>query len=273
MHRRKLQLGFSLLELLVTMALLLIISAAVFGLLNVAQTRYRNEEQFLNSFQNARVGVEQLTREIHNAGFPGVNTYTLAATPAYMYAIPFRGYTGTYPTLNTYAYNQACTVPATCLVPGSVPGTVPPGSYDLSMEMDLDPYNPNCPNQVEIVEYSLQPDGNGTTSTLMRSVTSKPGNPGLTAACQPLWTSWAGNTWVPFIENVVNFYGVANGTPSVPPNSPIFTFQCDSAPCNPQNVSNVLISLWVRQQGVDLNPSMVRTVNLVAMAQRLNPDQ
>jgi prepilin-type N-terminal cleavage/methylation domain-containing protein len=269
MHRHKLQFGFSLLELLVTMALLLIISAAVFGLLNVAQSRYRNEEQFLNSFQNARVGVEQLTREIHNAGFPGVNTYTLAATPAYKFALPFRGYTGTYPTLGTYAYTQACTVPANCLVPGS---------YDISMEMDLDPYNPNCPNQVEIVEYSLQPDGNGTTSTLMRSVTSKPGNgafpggpPG--GPCQPLWTSWAGNTWVPFIENVVNFYGVVNGTPSVPAASPIFTFQCDSAPCNPQNVNNVLISLWVRQQGVDLNPNIVRTVNLQAMAQRLNPNQ
>lgn len=266
-RRCKPQYGFSLLELLVTMAILLIVSAAVFGLLNVAQARYRNEQQFLDSFQNARVGVEQLTREIHNAGFPGVNTFTLPATPAYKFALPFRGYTGTYPTLNTYASNQACTVPANCLVPGS---------YDLSMEMDLDPYNLNCPNQVEIVEYSLQPDGNGTTSTLMRSVTSKPGNGAFPGAppCQPLWTSWAGNTWVPFIENVVNVYGVANGTPVVPANVPIFTFGCDSTPCKPQNVNNVSINLWVRSQRADLQTGgQIRTVNLQAIAQRLNPNQ
>ena len=62
--------GFSLIELMVVLVIFLIVTGAVFGLLNVAQVRYRSEQQFLDSLQGAQTGLEQITRDIHRAGYP-----------------------------------------------------------------------------------------------------------------------------------------------------------------------------------------------------------
>ena len=268
MHRDGLQSGFSLVELLVTMVILLIVSAAVFGLLGAAQVRYRNERQFLDSFQNARVGMDQMVAEIHSAGSPGANTYTnVPSSPSscaapcqpWTFAIPFRGYDVT-----TYAYDQNCTVDL-----GAGGTCDAPGKWDLSMEVDLDPYNTSCPNQVEIVEYKLMPDGNNATSTLMRSVTSKPGNPSPPASCLPQWTynsTWTANTWVPFIENITNFYRS--------PQVPVFTYLTYGGTSQaPSDIHQIFINLWVRSQNPDIQTNQIRTIQLQAVAETLNPSQ
>lgn len=266
MHRDGLQSGFSLIELMVTMVILLIVSAAVFGLLGTAQVRYRNERQFLDSFQNARVGMEQMVAEIHSAGSPGANTYTnVPSTPStctypscfpWEFAIPFRGYDVT-----THTYDQTCTVDL-----GGGGTCDAPGKWDLSMEQDLDPYNTSCPNQVEIVEYKLLDDGNGATSTLMRSVSSKPGNPTPPASCLPQWSSWAADTWVPFIENVTNRY--------MNPQVPVFTYLTYGGTTQaPSDIHQVFINLWVRSQNPDIQTNQIRTIQLQAVAETLNPSQ
>jgi prepilin-type N-terminal cleavage/methylation domain-containing protein len=278
MHRGRLQFGFSLIELMVTMAILLIISAAVFGLLNVAQIRYRNEQQFLDSFQNARVGIEQLTREIHSAGTPPPSTYDAAHVPAipttatpdmqHKFAMSFRG----YDTL-TFAYDMGCAVGTNCYAPGP---------WALSMEMDLDPYNTNCPNWVEVVEYNLNDDpqinGVSYTSTLMRSVSSKlvAGGTAPGPLCEPAETTWANKTWVPFIENVVNKFPAANGIVTNPPGTPIplFTVGCDVLmSCGVQNVNQVYINMWVRSKNIDLQTNQTKVIQLQSTVQRLSPDQ
>src|SRR3972149_11498584 len=67
--------GFSLIELMVVLVIFLIVTGAVFGLLNTAQIRYRSEQQFLDSLQGARTGLEQIARDIHRAGYPALNAY------------------------------------------------------------------------------------------------------------------------------------------------------------------------------------------------------
>ncbi|MFQ6030521.1 MAG: PilW family protein, partial [Dehalococcoidia bacterium] len=182
--------GFSLIELLMVMAIFLIVTGAVFGLLHTAQQRYRSETEFLESFQNARQGIDQLVREIHNAGYPPPNSYTAVpddpstAPPDLQrrFAVPLVGVVG------------GVTTP-TCLV--SVNCDIPDG-FNLRLEMDLDPENPNCPSQVEIVDYQLVPDANGVTSTLMRRVESKAGSLAFDpASCLP--AAGTGN-FVPFVE-------------------------------------------------------------------------
>jgi prepilin-type N-terminal cleavage/methylation domain-containing protein len=263
MRRRPAQAGFSLLELVVAMAILLVISVPIFGLLGAAQARYRSEQQLLDSLQSTRVGLDQLVREIHNAGFPGANTYTaVPATPTAApndlqrkFAIPFRGYTGTYP---SYAYSQTCVINSTC--------TNPDGNH-VSMEMDLDPYNASCSNQVEIVDYDLVADGSGTTSTLMRRVTSKPGNAGGYTNCLPVWPAWSGGAWVPFVENVINAYQ----SPTVP----VFTYVCEdgTTSCVPEKIQTVSIKLLVQTVAPDLQTHRVQTVTLQTVVNRLNPNQ
>jgi prepilin-type N-terminal cleavage/methylation domain-containing protein len=260
MRKHRSESGLSLIELLVAMAIFLVISAAIFALISQTQARYRNEQQVLDSLQSARIGVDQIVREVHNAGYPPANTYsTLPADPTTLYtmspvpalarkfAMPFRGYVGG-------TYNQGCVINAGC--------TIPDGNH-LSIEEDLDPYNLVCPNQVEIIDYQLVPDGNGTTSTLQRRVSSKPPlfNP---AYCLP---DPAGASYVPLVENVVNAYQ----SPAVN----VFSYVCDDGTtfCNPQNIHLVYVTLMVRATQPDIQTHQVPVVTIRAVADRLNPAQ
>ena len=237
--------GFSLLELLVAMAIFLTISWAIFGLLDVAQQRYRSEQDFMDSFQNARVGVEQMVREVHDAGYPRPYTYTatpdiiLTATPDLQrrFAIPFRG-----------TPSQACMVGLGC--------TVPDG-FNLSLELDMDPMNPACPEQVEIVDYSLVPDpAPAVTRTLMRRVQSKPPimSPG---GCMPNPANF-----VPFVENVLN--DPAN------PLDRVFTYECTGACTTPETIRTVHIRLRVRSSRPDPRTRQFRLITLNGTARRIN---
>ena len=69
------QQGFSLLEVMVVMTIFLVVAGAVFELLNVSQQRYRSEQQVLESFQGARLGMDLMVRDIHNAGYPPAYTF------------------------------------------------------------------------------------------------------------------------------------------------------------------------------------------------------
>ncbi|HUE54403.1 MAG TPA: prepilin-type N-terminal cleavage/methylation domain-containing protein, partial [Candidatus Udaeobacter sp.] len=64
------QAGFTLVELLTALAIFLIICGAAFTLLASSQQRYRTEAQVLTSFQEARLGLDQIVRDVNDAGFP-----------------------------------------------------------------------------------------------------------------------------------------------------------------------------------------------------------
>ncbi len=54
------QMGFTLIEMLTAMGIFLLICGAAFTLLGTSQQRYRTESQVLNSFQEARLGLDQI---------------------------------------------------------------------------------------------------------------------------------------------------------------------------------------------------------------------
>jgi prepilin-type N-terminal cleavage/methylation domain-containing protein len=69
------QRGFSLLELLLVMAILSLIVGAVFSQMGDAQRRLNAEEMKLGDFQQARDFVDQFFRDINQAGTPNIRMY------------------------------------------------------------------------------------------------------------------------------------------------------------------------------------------------------
>ncbi len=60
--------GFTLLELLLAMLVFLLVAGAAFRLLGVSQKRYQTDSQLLTSFQDARLAMDQMTRDSTASG-------------------------------------------------------------------------------------------------------------------------------------------------------------------------------------------------------------
>src|SRR2546426_12222934 len=95
----KRQRGFSLIEMMVAVAIFVVITGAAFSLLDNSQRRYTSEAQLLDSFQGARFGYDQMSLDIHSAGFPPQNAFTPGLTPAKAHLVgqtPFPGMPGKF---------------------------------------------------------------------------------------------------------------------------------------------------------------------------------
>lgn len=185
--------GFSMIEMLVTVFIFTVIAGTVFSLLLSSQMRYSSESSLTSAFQQANVALDQITRDVHSAGYPPASSFT--GDQAFYHpenvAIPL-AWSPTYP-------SSPCTVGATCLVPGD---------YDLILEADLG-------GGVQWIRYSLQ----GTT--LMRGMTGKQANVDPASATDP-----STGVLTPYLDNVINgsksvpifSYHYDNGTPPEPSN-------------------------------------------------------
>ncbi len=69
------QQGFSLVELLAVVAILTVVLGLVFRYINSAQKIYRTQETKVDATQQAREAIDEITRELHQSGFPGTNLY------------------------------------------------------------------------------------------------------------------------------------------------------------------------------------------------------
>ncbi len=256
------QRGFSLLEVLVAVGIFTIITGAVFSLLNIAQQRYKMEQDYMDSFQGARQAMDQITRDIHSAGYPAGNSFLPAVATAnpQNVAAPFAwapGYSVTYP------------FPAGCTVGGGCSATGGPAQFDLIIEGQIDPaLSPS----VQWVRYQLQ----GTT--LMRGVAIKtPGSDPVTST---------GLVMSPYLDNVMNNTSVAemnriqqNYPAMFPGNAPVPIFQYTQDPSPPSgivasspfNILEVEITLIVRAANPDPQTGVWRVVTLNGRARRLNP--
>jgi prepilin-type N-terminal cleavage/methylation domain-containing protein len=81
---RRRQQGFSLLEILIVVAIMGIISGGILSQMDVAQQRGYTEQQKLDNFQEARDFVDQFFRDINQIGYPNsrmVDTTSLLWTP------------------------------------------------------------------------------------------------------------------------------------------------------------------------------------------------
>jgi prepilin-type N-terminal cleavage/methylation domain-containing protein len=258
------QLGFTLIELLTALAIFLLISGAAFTLLASSQQRYRTEAQVLNSFQEARLGLDQIVRDVNDAGFPPPMFNDGIAADAVRFAVA------------PFAWSPNYTTPAPCLIGTAGGGTCnTPGDWDLIIETNPSPQtNPN----VQWIRYQLQ----GTT--LMRGMVDKaPGN-------DPDGYTAANGNLVPFVQNVVNnqaatYGGVYPGTfPGGIP-VPIFSYTCDTGnipqPCpplvapnnSPANIRDVVVTLIVAAPSVDATTGVPRLVQLTGRGRRINPNQ
>lgn len=243
------QRGFSLLELLVAVAVFTLIAGATFGLLNVSQRRYQVESQMLDSFQGARLALDQITRDVHTAGFPPMKSLPVAVAAA-------------SPELGAYVFAWSPSYPTTTCTVGA--GCTNPDGFDLIVETDLDPQNANG---VEWIRYRL--DG----TTLFRAVVTK------TAGADPVTATQ--NALVPYVENVINnvpasrraYYQLYYPT-LFPGGNPVPVFQYVFEPGKPQaplNIREVSITLLVTAPMVDPRTRQPRVMTLTGLARRINP--
>lgn len=70
--------GFTLIETLVSVVILLVIMAAIFSQLNQVQQASSSEANKLDMTQQAREFVDQMVRDLHMAGYPGSDMYSPA---------------------------------------------------------------------------------------------------------------------------------------------------------------------------------------------------
>ena len=73
--RRQHENGFTLIETMVTVAVLLVVLGIVFSYIGRLQRVYKTEETKVDATQEARTVLDSLERELHQAGFPGHNMW------------------------------------------------------------------------------------------------------------------------------------------------------------------------------------------------------
>lgn len=265
------QKGFTLIEIMVAMAVFLVICGAMFDLVNTSQKRFQTESQVLDSFQQARLGLDEVVRDASDMGYPPQNQFsTLPAAP------PFDAITPV-----AWSPNYAVTP---CLIGTAGGGTcTTPGDFDVIFEEDTN--NTVAVPVVQWIRYTLQ----GTT--LWRGVAPK------TAGANPAAAvSIAAGNMFPYVTNVMN-----NGTaaqiaafraayPTMFPGGnpqPIFQYYCpnpaappalvlcQNAGANnfPANVEDVEVTLIVRATRNDAQTGAPRLVELNGRGHRLNPNR
>ena len=257
----KAQGGFTLLELLVAATIFLLVAGTTFALLGTAQKRYQTDSRILTSFQEARLGLDQIVRDVNDAGYPPRNHFSVLPAANFYAITPFAWSSG-YPG-----------------APCAIGGCTSPGDFDLIVETDIDPLNDP---QVSWVRYSL-PAG---TTTLLRGVVYK------TAGDPVAATTAAG--MLPYVQNVMNntsagqIAAIRAVYPSMFPGGapvPVFAYTCDtgggtplSCPTaggfnTPPNILDVEVTLIVQATTADAQTGVPRLVELHGRGRRVNPNQ
>jgi prepilin-type N-terminal cleavage/methylation domain-containing protein len=266
----KRQRGFSLIEMMVAVAIFVVITGAMFSLLDDSQRRYTSEAQLLDSFQSARFGYDQMSLDIHSAGFPPQNGFAAGLTAANATLVaqtPFAWSPGYVPG----AVGAPCTVGATCLTPGP---------FDLIIEAAI----PNavaagCPGagpggaSVPVVWIRYQLAG----TTLSRAAVCKGGLGDPAAATL--------GALQPYVDNVINnippaqMAPIQGEYPGMFPGSnpiPLFTYFPDvtcaaPAPLTPSCVREVEINMIVQSPSNDQTTGRPRVTSLTGQVIRFNP--
>jgi type II secretory pathway pseudopilin PulG len=254
------QAGFSLIELLLSVSLFILISGAAFRLLNVAQKSFRTEGQVLSSFQEGRLALDMIVRDVNDSGYPAANQVA-AATPVTNYAVT----------------PVAFSPPVNPCAPGACAS---PTAFDLILE-ELD----NTTNTMRWIHYQLL----GTT--LLRGTVVKGA-----VGTDPLGAT-TGAVMFPYATNVMNNTSAAQiaqinaAYPGTFPGGapvPVFTYYCDgpagAIPPTPlctaagannlaTNIREVEVTLIVLTQQPDMQSGRLRLVTLNGRGHRINPNQ
>jgi prepilin-type N-terminal cleavage/methylation domain-containing protein len=261
--RSQTQTGFTLLELLVAMSIFLVICAAMFELLDLSQKKYSSETQMTGTYQDARLAMDQIVRDVNVSGFPFSGMYSVLP-PATQYAKGPVAWSPNYPATD-------CAIGATC---------VTPGDYDLIVETSLP-----GDNFVSWIWYHLDP----VTLIFYREVVPK-------SAGDPVSAVTSAGTQTALLRNVVNVPGAlmpqitATYTSMFPGGLPVPIFQytcnvpptpanpaglqaCSLAGANnaPLNIRDVDVTLIVMTPQRDLQTQSLKLVELFGRGHRANP--
>jgi len=76
--------GFTLLELLIAMVLTLMVSGAIYGLIDGGQVAFRREPDMTDRQQNIRMAMDMIMRDVSNAGFGQPPSGSSVAMPPFM---------------------------------------------------------------------------------------------------------------------------------------------------------------------------------------------
>jgi prepilin-type N-terminal cleavage/methylation domain-containing protein len=254
--------GFTLIEMMVSMGIFVLICGSAFTLLGVSQQRYQSDTQVLNSFQEARLGLDQIVRDVNDSGYPPPNQFELPLPNPSYYAVTPVAWSPNYP-ISPCAMSGSCTSP---------------NGFEMVVETNQSPQVAS--SKVQYIRYTLS----GTT--LYRSMVDKAGQ-------DP--TSLSSNTWtsaVPFVQNVMNNAAAAQiaqinaSYPGMFPGGapvPLFRYWCDASTgpqeCStvvggtPTNIRSVSVTLIVATPTPDAQSGQVRIVELTARGSRLNSFQ
>jgi len=266
--------GFSILELLIAMAIFLAICAAMFELLRMSQQKYSGETQLSAAYQDSRLAMDQIVRDFNIAGYPPVDMFSVLPTSPAQYAITpvawIPGYTTVPPT--PCSLDQPVLGGGTCGTPGS------PGDYDLVIETRIPP-NPGDPLTVSWICYHYDP----LSLILYRDVVQK-------TAGSPPSSSRVMTEGTALLKNVVNSPGslmsqIVAEYPTMFSGGvaqPIFQYSCDTPggplPCwqagtnnSPKNIRDVDVTLIVMTPQQDLETQNLKLVELFGRAHRSNP--
>jgi prepilin-type N-terminal cleavage/methylation domain-containing protein len=242
----KKQRGFTLIELLTALGIFLIVCGAAFTLLGSSQQRYQTESQVLNSFQEARLGLDQIVRDVNDSGYPPP---TFVSTNFNLFAATPFAWSPGYP--GSSCQIGSCTTPA---------------DFDLIIETNPNPQDAG--STVQWIRYKL----NGTT--LYRGVVPK------LSGDDPAADTSAAGVLVPFVQNVVNVTSPPGGV-----SVPIFSYTCDTgglplscplagtANNAPANIRDVVVTLLVAAPLPDATTGQLRIVELTGRGRRVNPNQ
>jgi len=264
--------GFSLIEMMIAALIFILLCSAAFALLSVAQQRYQTESQVLNSFQEARFGLDEIVRDVNGSGYPPKNSFSFS--------------TSTPPAANLYASTPVAWDPgypnAPCQIGTAGGGTcIPtPSDFDMIIERDVDPWRHDG---VEWTRYQLQ----GTILSRAQTYKVAGGDPDGTTS----------PAFVPYVQNVMNnappariaqFQAVypqmfpgGNPVPIFtyfcpdPNNPPPSTIACPLAGPNnsPVNITDVEITLIVMAPTVDAQTGAPRLIELHGRGHSVNPIQ
>jgi prepilin-type N-terminal cleavage/methylation domain-containing protein len=259
LRTRTVQSGFTLIELMVSVAIFLLICGAIFELMGTTQNRFKTESQVLNAFEEARLGLDQIVRDVNDAGYPPQNHFS-GAPPASAYAASPVAWMPSYPA-------------TPCQIGTAGGGTcTTPSDFDLITEGDVDGTG------VVWIRYQLQ----GTT--LLRGVTPKAGTDPVAATAGAM---------LPYVLNVMNNAPLAQiaqfqaAYPAMFPGGnpqPLFQYWCDTpngqvlcqnaaGSNSPANVRDVDITLIVMAPNIDAQTNQVHLVELNGRGHRVNPNQ
>lgn len=260
MRKRHSQSGFTFVEMLISMAILLIVMTTAFEFLNSIQRRKQVEEERVDILEESRDFVDELSRDLRNAGYPNGRMYGC----------------GTSVAGGGIVNGPTCSITATTNPPQNSPslavGLVAVSATDVVFEGDV-----NQDGQIDSMRYQLQPIGGPCPCSLMRSQVPK-----VAGSPNPVANGGAqGSNFTVQVDNVINSiggaapYAITGTTPGGIANdvyyatfktAPIFTFFDGSSPPKVLNVPNDLsaANFAAGQAIANQVRSVMITVNILA---------